>query len=128
MTAEAMASSRSRARASFWVIRSSRLSLRWAARCSAHTASSERSCVTADKAMSPAGPGPLQRGPAGSPRPGRTYPALGVRDAVHAATALRAGLSSIVSADLAFDTIEEVLRIDPAAPGNPWLQPRPAQS
>lgn len=42
------------------------------------------------------------------------YPQLGARDAVHAATALRAGIDSILSADFAFDVITELERIDPA--------------
>jgi predicted nucleic acid-binding protein len=56
----------------------------------------------------------------------RAHPTLGVRDAVHAATAIHAGLASIVSADHAFDTVEDVKRVDPAAPDAPWLEiPRP---
>lgn len=51
----------------------------------------------------------------------RAYDGLGVRDAVHAATAVNAGLSAIVSADQVFDTIDEVTRVDPAAPDTPWL-------
>lgn len=42
-----------------------------------------------------------------------TTPALGVRDAVHAATALRRGISVIVSPDKAFDAVSGLQRIDP---------------
>lgn len=38
---------------------------------------------------------------------------LGVRDAVHAATALRAGLGAIVSTDRVFDEVAGIRRIDP---------------
>lgn len=38
---------------------------------------------------------------------------LGVRDAVHAATAVRAGISAIVSTDRVFDGVADLLRIDP---------------
>lgn len=48
------------------------------------------------------------------------YPQLGVRDAVHAATAVRAGIGQIISTDQAFDPVREVVRVDPAAPGAPW--------
>lgn len=51
----------------------------------------------------------------------RRYGTLGVRDAVHAATALHVGLSSIVSADRAFDAIAKVTRVDPADPDTPWF-------
>lgn len=40
---------------------------------------------------------------------------LGVRDAVHAATAVHAGLPAIISTDLAFDELADVERIDPIA-------------
>jgi predicted nucleic acid-binding protein len=40
---------------------------------------------------------------------------LGGRDAVHAATALRHGLSMIISPDVAFDNLPGIRRIDPAA-------------
>lgn len=52
----------------------------------------------------------------------RTYEQLGVRDAIHGATAMRAGLTSILSADSVFDALDEVNRVDPAAPGAPWTQ------
>lgn len=48
------------------------------------------------------------------------HPTLGVRDAVHAATALHAGLATIISADRAFDDLAEPDRIDPADPAAPW--------
>lgn len=50
----------------------------------------------------------------------RRYPQLEVRDAVHAATAVQAGLPAIVSTDIAFDAVDEVQRIDPARRENPW--------
>lgn len=50
-----------------------------------------------------------------------TYSHLGVRDAVHAATARAAGVRQLLSTDRAFDTVAEVERVDPAAPGMPWL-------
>jgi uncharacterized protein len=50
----------------------------------------------------------------------RRYEALGARDAVHAATAMRVGLSSILSVDRVFDSIDELIRVDPAAPNTPW--------
>jgi predicted nucleic acid-binding protein len=50
----------------------------------------------------------------------RRHPSLGVRDAVHAATAIRAGLASILSADRIFDSIDGVTRIDPATSDGPW--------
>ncbi len=49
------------------------------------------------------------------------YPTLGVRDAVHAATALRAGITTILSVDRVFDTVSEIQRYDPATPGASWL-------
>lgn len=48
------------------------------------------------------------------------YTELGVRDAVHAATALRAGITQIVSADHVFDAVGEVTRVDPADAAAPW--------
>ncbi len=42
-----------------------------------------------------------------------THPALRVRDAVHAATALRRGISIIVSPDRDFDGITGLERLDP---------------
>jgi uncharacterized protein len=42
-----------------------------------------------------------------------THPALRVRDAVHAATALRRGISVIVSPDRDFDGITGLERLDP---------------
>lgn len=42
-----------------------------------------------------------------------THPALRVRDAVHAATALRRGISVIVSPDRDFDGIAGLERLDP---------------
>jgi uncharacterized protein len=43
----------------------------------------------------------------------RRYPRLSVRDAIHAATVLRNGLSAIVSVDSDFDQISEIRRIAP---------------
>lgn len=48
------------------------------------------------------------------------YPGLGARDAVHAATALEAGVGRIVSIDRMFDSLSEVDRVDPAAAEAPW--------
>lgn len=48
------------------------------------------------------------------------HEALGVRDAVHAATALGAGIDAVVSADRVFDGVEGVTRIDPIASDLPW--------
>lgn len=45
---------------------------------------------------------------------------VGVRDAVHAATALVAGHVRVLSADRVFDRIEQVARVDPAAAGSAW--------
>jgi len=45
---------------------------------------------------------------------------LGMRDAVHAATALGADLVQVVSADHVFDRIEGITRVDPRDPGAPW--------
>lgn len=42
-----------------------------------------------------------------------TTPGLGVRDAVHAATALRRGIGLIISPDKAFDAISGLERVDP---------------
>lgn len=44
----------------------------------------------------------------------RTYPQLGVRDAVHAGTAIRAGIGVILSADTTFEVLDELDRVDPA--------------
>lgn len=43
------------------------------------------------------------------------YRRLSVRDAIHAATMLRNGLTRIISVDSDFDQIQEIRRIDPAA-------------
>lgn len=43
----------------------------------------------------------------------RHYPRLGVRDAVHAATAMAVGVPQLLSADRVFDMVAEVERIDP---------------
>jgi predicted nucleic acid-binding protein len=43
----------------------------------------------------------------------RDHDALGVRDAVHAATAVRADLEAVISADTAFDALENPRRVDP---------------
>ncbi len=43
----------------------------------------------------------------------RKYPGLGVRDAVHAATAVVAGIDKILSADQVFDGLDELERVDP---------------
>ena len=43
------------------------------------------------------------------------HPALGMRDAVHAATAVSAGLGSMVSTDRVFDGVAGLRRIDPIA-------------
>lgn len=50
----------------------------------------------------------------------REFETLGVRDAVHLATALQAGITRILSTDRAFDHIPSVQRVDPAAPDEPW--------
>lgn len=50
----------------------------------------------------------------------RRYPELGVRDAVHAATAVQGGLPAIVSADRVFDAVVEVQRVDPTDRETPW--------
>lgn len=42
-----------------------------------------------------------------------TTPGLGVRDGVHAATALRRGIGTIVSPDTAFDAVHGLDRVDP---------------
>ena len=47
-----------------------------------------------------------------------TTDGLGGRDAVHAATALRHGLSIIVSPDRAFDRVPRIRRLDPLTPGD----------
>ena len=49
----------------------------------------------------------------------RTVAHVGVRDAVHAATALEQGLPVIVSADGAFDHVADLERIDPST----WRPP-----
>jgi hypothetical protein len=43
------------------------------------------------------------------------YPALGVRDAVHAACMLRNGITRIVSADAALDGVRSIRRLSPSA-------------
>jgi uncharacterized protein len=43
------------------------------------------------------------------------HPRLGVRDAVHLATAVRSGLTVILSTDRIFDSVDEVTRVDPTA-------------
>lgn len=48
------------------------------------------------------------------------HPALGMRDAVHAATALAADVAQVVSADRIFDGVEGITRVDPLDPGVPW--------
>lgn len=48
------------------------------------------------------------------------YPCLGVRDAVHAATAIHIGIPHLISTDRVFDTVAEVVRVDPATPGSSW--------
>lgn len=45
---------------------------------------------------------------------------LGVRDAVHAATAQAAGIGSIISVDRVFDQVTGISRVDPASPALPW--------
>ena len=45
----------------------------------------------------------------------RNYPRLPVRDAVHAATMLRNGLSTIVSVDADFDQVSQIRRLAPNA-------------
>lgn len=42
------------------------------------------------------------------------HPEIGVRDAVHAATALRRGIGMIVSPDRGFDAVPGLERLDPA--------------
>lgn len=44
------------------------------------------------------------------------HPALDVRDAVFAATALNRGIASILSPDRAYDSVPGLTRVDPAAP------------
>lgn len=53
----------------------------------------------------------------------RRYPVLGVRDALHAATALGAGLTVIISADRVFDDLAELDRIDPSESAARWSGP-----
>lgn len=43
------------------------------------------------------------------------HPEIGMRDAVHAATALRRGIEVIVSPDRGFDAVHGLERLDPAA-------------
>ena len=43
-----------------------------------------------------------------------THERIGGRDAVHAATALVAGIAAIISPDRAFDRVPGLRRIDPA--------------
>lgn len=43
----------------------------------------------------------------------RRHPDLQVRDAVHAATALRAEIDEVLSADTAFDPVDVLRRVDP---------------
>lgn len=43
----------------------------------------------------------------------RRHPDLDVRDAVHAATVLRADVNEIISVDVAFDAVDGVRRLDP---------------
>lgn len=45
----------------------------------------------------------------------RDHHGLGVRDAVHAATAVRADLEAVISADTAFDALQDPRRVDPLA-------------
>jgi predicted nucleic acid-binding protein len=45
---------------------------------------------------------------------------LGMRDAVHAATALGADLVQVVSTDRVFDRVEGITRVDPRDPAAPW--------
>lgn len=45
----------------------------------------------------------------------RQHAGLGVRDAVHAATAVVSGVPGVLSADLAFNVIDGVHRVDPLA-------------
>jgi predicted nucleic acid-binding protein len=42
-----------------------------------------------------------------------TTPALGIRDGVHAATALRRGIALIISPDKAFEAVSGLQRVDP---------------
>ncbi|MBA2324456.1 MAG: type II toxin-antitoxin system VapC family toxin [Pseudonocardiales bacterium] len=53
-------------------------------------------------------------------------PALGMRDAVHAATALRQGIGLVVSPDKAFDQVPGVERLDPAGAVTRLLASPPA--
>jgi uncharacterized protein len=48
----------------------------------------------------------------------RRYPGLSVRDAVHAATMQRAGISEVISVDIDFDLIAGLRRLDPSQFGN----------
>lgn len=49
-------------------------------------------------------------------------PTLGMRDAVHAATALGTDIEHVVSADRVFDSVEGITRVDPLDPDAPWNQ------
>lgn len=42
------------------------------------------------------------------------YPMLGARALIHVATCVEEGIASIVSPDLAFDTVREIKRVEPA--------------
>ncbi|MPZ52948.1 MAG: PIN domain-containing protein [Acidimicrobiia bacterium] len=50
-----------------------------------------------------------------------SYADLGVRDAVHAATAIEADIDRVLSTDRVFDLVHEVNRVDPT---DPELMPR----
>ncbi len=52
----------------------------------------------------------------------RRHPDLGVRDAVHASTALSAGLDAIISTDRVFDQVAALRRVDPGDARAPWAQ------
>ena len=43
------------------------------------------------------------------------YPALSARDLIHVATCLEEGIGSIVTPDLGFDAVVEIIRVDPRA-------------
>jgi predicted nucleic acid-binding protein len=51
----------------------------------------------------------------------RRHPALGVRDAVHAATALTVDLDQIISTDRVFDDVDGLTRLDPSSTSSPWV-------
>lgn len=44
----------------------------------------------------------------------QAHASISVRDALHAATALRRGIKSILSTDHHFDDLPEITRLDPA--------------